>query len=242
MYQKTFIGGVLLCTTLVILLNCPLMSIEISELVQQAEEKFGTINDIIIEQEMTALEGGEEVTFDLVIMIEGDKYRIEMYFPDDKLPPQMKGQKVAVISLYDGEEYWVKSPFEGKSKQDEEKKEQYVMLTAYMNWWKMASGEAPEVTGTEAIDGRECYVIEMEDEGKLWVDKNASVIVKAETTNDEGKSEGIICSDFKTVGEEWELPHLMEVKEDGELELKLIINSFKINEGISDDFFDPEKL
>lgn len=243
MYHKTFIGGILLCATLVILLNCPLSGIDISEVMEDAEEKFATIDDITIEQEMVTIEAGEEVTMDVVIMIKREKYRIEIYFPDEKFTPQMKGQKVAIISLYDGEEYWVRSPFEGKSKQEEEGKDQFIMLTAFMNWWKIPSGEPPEVTGIETVDGRDCYVIKMEEEeGNLWVDKNTFVAVKAETVNDEGECENIVCSDFKTVGDGWELPHLMEATEDGELELKLKVSSFKINEGISDDFFDADKL
>lgn len=244
MYRKTFVIGVFASLVLLLLLSTPLSAIESEALVKEAEEAFSCINDIQTEQELTSYEGDEEVTFDIYIAAKGDKYRMEMILPEDRLPPNMRGQKAVIVTLFNGEEYWMKSPFQGKKKieTEEEAQSQYLMLTPYMNWWKIPHDEPVKEIRTEKVDGRDCYVIELEsEESKIWVDKETMVAVKS-TSKSNGKTSEMAFSDFKTIDGGLEFPHKMVIKEDNETQIILKINSFKLNKGVSEDLFNPEKL
>jgi len=147
-----------------------------------------------------------------------------------------------VVMLYDGKDSWLITSIFGKQKlsTEEGKPEQ-----SEWNWWDMISEEA-EIVGTEIINKRECLVIKNqigELTGKMWVDQKDVVLVKLETEEDEDVPQAtLVFSDHRNVKGDWKIPYKIESYIDGELKSAILVQSVRINQGLSDDLFDPDKV
>ena len=115
-----------------------------------------------------------------------------------------------------------------------------------MNWWRSISDKAKYI-GIERINNRECYVLEIEAGGdslysKIWVDKNNLFLVQTEGKNDSGETMRMIFSDFRKIKDNWELPYKTEGFMDEVQMMTILLKSFEINQGLSDDLFDVDKV
>lgn len=146
------------------------------------------------------------------------------------------------IVIYDGEDIWMISPFTGKEKLSDEEKQ----YQTEQNWWDWLKNGA-EVVGSEKVDGRDCYVVEVEDEEevpftRLWLDKKSLTFIKGESKAPTGEKMVVVNSDFKKIKGDWEMPYKTQIFEDDELISTTLVKSLKINQGLSDDLFDPDKV
>jgi outer membrane lipoprotein-sorting protein len=176
---------------------------------------------------------------ELKMLKKGEKFRMEstMQMPD--MPKEMGEMKSIVI--HDGKDTWVISSMTGKKKLSEEDSKQYETGS---DWWKFLS-EQMRIAGTEKIGTRECYVLEIEEEGecpytKMWMDKEHLVLVKAESQDPEPTM--MLFSDFRELKGGWEIPYKTEVYVDGKLLSSILVKSIEINKGLSDDLFNPDKV
>jgi len=68
------------------------------------------------------------------------------------------------------------------------------------------------------------------------------MLVKGEGTGAQGKTAAWLNSDFNKIKGDWEIPYKTEMYVDGEIMSTSTVKSVKINEGLSDDLFNPNEV
>ena len=223
------------------------LTVDVSSILEEAGakyEKFGKeIKDMTIVQDMKMVTSEGEMTQEMKMLKKGNKFRMEttMEMPEtSEVPEEMGGMEIIII--YDGEDTWMISPFMGKRKLSREKEKQY---QRERNWWELISEKA-KIVGTEKVDKRECYVVEIEEEEcpftKMWVDRDNLVLIKGEIKGTEGETLLLLHSDFRKIKGDWEMPYKTEMYVDDKLTSTLLVKSLEVNKGLSDDLFDPDKV
>jgi len=154
-----------------------------------------------------------------------------------------EGGGMETIVIFDGKDMWMISPFMGKQKLPEEKEKEH---KAGEDWWGTASEKA-KIVGSEKVGGRECYIVEIQDQkeshfNKVWLDKKTLLVTKAESKEAKGKAMVWIYSDFKKIKGDWEMPYQTEIYEGSKLLSTTVVKSLKVNKGLSDDLFNPDKV
>lgn len=221
---------------------------DLSTIAKEAQARYAKfekeVKDMTIVQETVMSE--PKMTSQMKMLRKGEKFRMEvkikMQMPEEaEMPPGM-GQMETII-IYDGKDTWMISSFTGKKKKLSGKDEKQYQRER--NWWKLISEKA-KLLGTKKIGKRECYVVEIEDKEypftKLWLDKKNLVLIKGESKGAEGEIILLIHSDFRKIKGDWEMPYKTEMYTDGELMATSLVKSIKINKGLSDDLFDPDKV
>ncbi len=226
------------------------LTTDVSSILKGAEAKYAKfeeeIKDMTILEEMTVVTSEGELTLEMKKLKKGKKFREETKFevPQSLETPEGTGG-VETITIYDGKDTWMISPFMGKEKLSGDGEKQYQFLRE-RNWWELISEKA-KIVGTEKVGKRVCYVVEIEEEEestftKVWLDKANLILVKGESKKPEEKTVLLVQSDFRKIKGDWEIPYKTEMYVDGEITYTFVIKSIKINKGLSDDLFDPDKV
>lgn len=223
----------------------------LSDILRKAESNYINFNQnfkdisIIFDAKIYTLEGA--MTSEMKLFTKGEKSRSEivMQFPEAAGMPEGMGSMQTII-IFDGQDTWMISPFVGKNKLTARQAEEQMQYQTGMNWWRSISDKAKYV-GIERINNRECYVLEIEAEGaslysRIWVDKNNLFLVQTESKNDSRETMRMIFSDFRKIKDNWELPYKTEGFMDEVPMLTILLKSFEINQGLSDDLFDVDKV
>jgi len=223
----------------------------LSDILIKAESNYKNFNQefkdmaIVFDTKIYTPEG--EMTSEMKLFSKGEKSRSEiiMQFPESAGMPQGMGSMQTII-IFDGRDTWMISPFAGKNKLTTQQAEEQMQYQTGMNWWKSIPDNAKYI-GMERINNRECYIIEIKTEeaslyGKIWVDKNNLFLVQTEGEGDSGQTMRMVFSDFRKIKDNWELPYKTEGFLDGEQMMTVLLKSFEINQGLSDDLFDVDKV
>lgn len=223
----------------------------LSDILRKAESNYINFNQnfkdmsIVFDAKIYTPEG--EMTSEMKLFTKGEKSRSEivMQFPEAAGMPEGMGSMQTII-IFDGQDTWMISPFVGKNKLTARQAEEQMQYQTGMNWWRSISDKVKYV-GIERINNRECYVLEIEAEGaslysRIWVDKNNLFLVQTEGKNDSGETMRMIFSDFRKIKDNWELPYKTEGFMDEVPMLTILLKSFEINQGLSDDLFDVDKV
>ena len=221
------------------------------ELKAQIEAKYGTFSDeikdmeMIMESETKGVEGMEGAgPSEIKMYKKGEKFRMEtkMNMPEGTgMPPGMG--EIKNIIIFDGKDTWTINQFTGKQKLPSDADSP---MKGRISWWEDLP-ENGKIIGSEKVGDRDCYIVEAwskenkDDKIKGWVDKNALLLIQMEFQGGEGKTFKVVNSDFKKV-EKWEMPYTIEVFSGGKLMTKTIIKTLNINQGLSDDLFDADKV
>jgi len=223
----------------------------LSDILKKAESNYKNFNQdfkdmaIVFDAKMYTPEG--EMTSEMKLFTKGEKSRSEtlVQFPESAgMPEGMNSMLVIVIS--DGQDTWMISPFVGKKKLTSEQAEEQMQYQTGMNWWKFVSDKTKYV-GMERIGNRECYLLELEVERespyrRLWVDKDRLFLIQAEGDSSDGNKVRTTFSDFRKAKGSWELPYKIEVFINEVQTMTVLTKSLKINQGLSDDLFDADKV
>jgi len=243
---------VLLCVS-VILLNgiCQGFSKSLSDILEEAKAKYTNFQrdikdmSLIFDSKMYTPEG--EMASEMKLFTKGEKSRSEimMQIPEATGMPEGMGS-MQIIIIFDGKDTWMISPFTGKRKLTPEQTEEQMQYQTGMNWWKSISDKAKYVR-IEKVNNRECYLLELKIEGtspysRIWVDKKNLFLVQAEGKNSSGESMRMIFSDFRKIKGGWEFPYKTEMFIDGKPMFTLLVKSYKLNQGLSDELFDVDKV
>jgi outer membrane lipoprotein-sorting protein len=202
-----------------------------------------TIKDMTVEQEWKTVAAEGKMTSDMKVFKKGDKFRAEMKMQmpkDADMPSGMGAMENVVVS--DGKDTWIISSFMGKQKVSGEESSQY---RTDWDWWDLMKGKT-KLVGSEKVATRECYVAENEPSDnfpfdRVWIDKKSFFLVKAEGTR-KGKTSSFVNSDFKEIKGGFEIPYKTDMYFDGKLAGTATVKMVKINTGLSDDLFDPDKV
>ena len=223
----------------------------LSDILKKAESNYKNFNQdfkdmaIVFDAKMFTPEG--EMTSEMKLFTKGEKSRSEtlMKFPESaNMPEGMDSMLVVVIS--NGQDTWMISPFVGKKKLTTEQAEEQMHYQTGMNWWKFVSDKTKYV-GIEKIEGRECYLLELEIERespykRIWVDKDRLFLVQAEGDSSDGNKVRTTFSDFRKAKSSWELPYKIEVFINEVQTMTVLTKSLEINKGLTDDLFDADKV
>lgn len=223
----------------------------LSEILRKAESNYKNFNQdfkdmvMVFDAKMYMPEG--EMTSEMKLFTKGEKSRSEivMQFPESAGMPEGMGSMQTII-IFDGQDTWMISPFAGKMKLTDVQAEEQMQYQTGMNWWRSLSDKAKYI-GIERINNRECYVLGIEAGGaslysKIWVDKNNLFLVKTEAKIDSGETIRMIFSDFRKVKAKWEFAYKVEGFMNDVPMMTILLKSFEINQGLSDDLFDADKV
>ena len=223
----------------------------LSDILKKAESNYKNFNQdfkdmaMVFDAKIYTPEG--EMITEMKLFTKGEKSRSEtlMKFPESAGMPEGMGSMLVIV-ISDGQDTWTISPFVGKKKLTTEQAEEQMQYQTGMNWWRSISDKANYI-GIERINNRECYVLEIEAGGdslysRIWVDKNNLFLVQTEGKNDSGETMRMIFSDFRKIKGNWELPYKTEGFLDEVQMMTILLKSFEINQGLSDDLFDVEKV
>jgi len=182
-----------------------------------------------------------KITLEAKLFRKGKKFRMETKTQMPGMPKESGGMETTVI--YDGKDTWMISPFMGKQKLPKEKQEEH---QAERSWWGLASENA-KIVGTEKVGNRECYVVEIQEQkeshfNRVWLDKKNLVLAKAESKGAKEKAMFWVYSDFRKIKGDWEMPYKTEIYEGTKLMSTTLVKSLKVNKGLSDDLFNPDKV
>ena len=217
----------------------------VSDILREAEINYKNFNqdfkDITMVFDAKIYTPQGEMTSEMKLFTKGEKSRSEIVM---QMPEGMGSMQTIII--FDGQDTWMISSFTGKTKLTPEQTEEQMQYQTGMNWWKSISDKAKYV-GIERINNRECYVLEIEAGGetlysKIWVDKNNLFLVQTEGKNDSGETMRMIFSDFRKIKDNWELPYKTEGFINEVQMMAILLKSFEINQGLSDDLFDVNKV
>lgn len=190
-----------------------------------------TMESVEIHNHVTGPSGN--VRAEQVVYWKGRKLRIESG------PMQQAGKafKPEELFVYNGKEAWMFSP-EGKRRLTGKDLEDF---EAGRNWWWTTITPASKITGRETVNGMDCYVVESPSGRRMWIDKDALVIVKSESPGPQGKVSNIIYSDFRDV-KGWKVPFRQETFAGGQKVSISITDSFEAGKELSDNLFEPSSV
>ncbi|MBN1695143.1 outer membrane lipoprotein-sorting protein [candidate division WOR-3 bacterium] len=228
-----------------------------AELKAQIEAKYSSFSDevndmeMVMEAETKAMEGMQGPgPSEIKMFRKGNKYRMEMKMsmPEGAGMPAGMGDMTNIM-IFDGKDLWSVNQFAGKTKieadADAAKGDQ-------MNWWKDMP-ENGKIIGSEKIGDKDCYVVEAWDidtssiktgeENKIkgWIEKGTLLLIQSEFRGAKDETFKAVNSNFQKV-EKWELPYTTEIYTGGKLITKTAIKTLKINQGLSDELFDADKV
>lgn len=212
---------------------------EILDKIKQKYDGFEkSVKDMELVMQIDTTATGAPVKAQQSIFRKGDKVRIESVVTPPSGTPS--GPKKTVF-IFDGKDTWMLSAGKDAQKLPPDASAQ---MKTDEKWWDRILGKA-KVKGEEKIAGRDAYVIEIPGEkggppSTLWVDKNALVLLQAQSQNEQGKPAKWVFSDFRKI-DGWEMPFKTEMYVGGALQSTSIMKSFQINKGVSDDLFNPQK-
>ncbi len=221
---------------------------DIATILKQTEAKKAwferKVKDMAITQEARTSTPQGEMTMEIKMMIKGDKFRLEQKIlpprsaKSDQSPPAIES-----VAVFDGQNGVMVNPLIGRKKLTPQEARQ--MQTGAF-WWAPLIKDA-KVVGRERIRGRDCYKIKLiKKKGtpltQLWLDTKTLVEVKAEAREPEGGPVEVRFSDFRKVALEMEVPYKTETYIKGRLASTTKILKIKVNQGLSDDRFDPARL
>lgn len=201
------------------------------------------VKDMTIVQEIKLIISDGIVTSEAKMLRKGQKFRMDtqigMRIP--QAPKEMG--KMETIIIDDGKDTWMISSLMGKMKLSNEQGDIY---RKDRNWWTIISDKA-EIVGTEKIGDRECYVVLIKEPKKspftrIWLDKKNLVLVQAESKGSKGETMLVVSSDFKKIKGDWEWPYKTEIYANGKPMTTSRVKSLDINQGLSDDLFNPDKV
>ena len=199
-----------------------------------------TIHDITTQQKIMIVTPDRKITTEATQFKKKNKFRMENSIELPEMPKEMGPVKTIVI--YDGQDTWMLSSMMGKQKLSGDDEKQYQSAN---DWWNFLS-ESAELTGTEEVAGRNCYVVKLSETDSspystLWLDKKELILIKAESEVSGGQQVDMHFSEFKEIEGGWQMPYQTDLYMDGQLASSVKVVSIEVNKGLSDDLFDVDK-
>lgn len=215
-----------------------------ASILKQVKAKYAgykdEVKDITIVRAMKISTPKGDMTADSKTYKKGDKFRVETTVEAPNMPEGMQGMQMVVIN--DGQDVWMINPFMGKQKLPSEKRKDYERQE---DWWSWLSDKG-KIVGSGKFDGRDCYIVQFEIKDapftKIWLEEKDLIVVKAEFEGEKGHNGVITFSDYHKIMDKWGFPYKMEVYIDDNLQSTMDTKSVEVNQGLSDDLFNPDKV
>lgn len=200
------------------------------------------VQDMRIVQEMKTYAPDGIITFEQTVYTKGKKSRVEMTMPIAAMQGGEGEGVLQAIMVNDGVNAWIISPLgERKQLTEEEAKRN----EPAGNCWGFFPDNA-KVTGSEMAHGRDCYIVELVEEGirtRLWLDKTNFIPVQGETRDSTGTEQyRWTHSDFHPIAGDWEYPYQTEMYDGDSLAASVTVTSLEVNQGLSEALFNPDSV
>ena len=218
---------------------------EVDKIFEAAKNRFKSFmnNDSNVELVISRSDEFNKVK----VFKKGRNIRIESQFSR----PELKNNNQ--VWIYDGEtgsilkKNWTGtriSPFPaGKEDMD------MLFFQVFNDWWELDK-KAANISGSENVDGKDCYVIEISETTglnlnyKIWVDKSTLCLMKEERIlrRVQGGRQTDVRKflDYKETTDKWAMPYLIESYNGGKKVSSENISSLKLNTEIPDEYFIEE--
>lgn len=197
---------------------------------------LASIHDIQLEQTMTMTASGDSSVINQRIYRRGDLVRTEIRAI---YPPSPLGSAPTVV-IGNGQQSWLISVTNKRELSPEEAQE----FQSEKLCWDFA-GQNAEAVGFRSVKGRDLIEIRMsegENSYAIDLDPATGLIRGGRAFGAESDSVGWEYTDFRDVGTGYMLPFQTTMYA-GSIPLSsLTVNGIQLNQGISDDMFDPEKV
>jgi len=202
-----------------------------------------SVKDITITMELAVPSSGGALTSESLVYLKGDRFRAEISMEglvEAGLPAAIASMKTIVVG--DSAKAWIINPVMGKSEIPVSEG------TKYSGQWRCGDYMPADakVTGVEKVGGRDCFVLEVQDENSgfatLWIDQKSLNLMKAEGVPGEGETNITIFSDYRKVAGDLEFPYKTEVYSGADLISTITMKSIEINKGLADELFDADKI
>jgi len=204
---------------------------------EKCEKQQATVRDMVVSENMTTWTDGGEMNATQTLYRRGDSMRMEMTLYN----AVMGMDSIQTVVINDGKKAWMFDTVTGKREMDPDEAQQQ---GDFRDCWDFTPENSKIIGSDKSRDGADCYLVEMERDSvkhKLWLDKDHLRVVQGES-HDADASVRWVLSDFRNVTGDYEYPYKIEMF-DGDNPLStMTVNYVKVNEGISDDTFDPDKV
>lgn len=230
------IWGIILLPLVVFLGTASAMTVE--ELTEELSTRYARaradVEDFAIVQELEI----SGVKSSQKVFTKGEKFRVEIMMGSGmEGMPEMK-----IVVIHDGEDTWMLSPM-GRQRIPAEQEAQYRQEQDLSKLIPAGS----RITGEEKIDDRSAWVVEIPEGDttspytRFWIDTERFVPLKARLISPQGEME-IRFSDYHEPKEGWKMPYRTETYLKGRPLSTTTVKEVRINQGLSDDLFNPEKV
>lgn len=213
------------------------------KLVASCEKHRDIVKDMTMTMEMTTFMAEASVASEATAYQKGKSFRVEMSvegMAGAGLPQELAGLKTIVVG--NDTKAWIINPMMGKSEIPVDEGNKYSGQMACDAYIPVDA----EILGSEKIAGRDCYVLGVLDPNaifsKLWIDQESYNLMKAEGSWGEGEKATSIFSDYRKIAGDLEYPFKTEVYSGADLLSAIVVKSLEVNNGLSDDLFDPDKV
>ncbi|MFZ5433616.1 MAG: outer membrane lipoprotein-sorting protein [Calditrichota bacterium] len=202
----------------------------------QCDEQQAAIHDITVVEEMVAHTPDGEMAATQTLYRKGEKSRMEMVVHKNV----MGMENMQTIVINSGDKAWMFNSFTGKTEMDPEDADQ---ASDFQDCWGFTP-ENSKVVGSGEAQGRDCWIVDMVRDSvqhKLWLDKERLFVIQGESHDEEAGIRWAL-SDFRKINGKFDYPHKIEMFDGDEPVSTMTVTSVKINDGLADDLFDPEKV
>lgn len=202
----------------------------------KCDRQRNAIRDMVIVEDMLMQSEEGEMQAEHTLYRKGDLSRVEMTM---HVPEAGMGDMRTIV-IDNGKDVWMFHSLTGKRKlTPEEAKDR----GEFRECWDFTP-ENSTIVGSANVGEKECYLVDMTRDGvkhRLWLEKNTLQVIQGEA-HDGDASVRWVLSDFRPVFDDYEYPHQIELF-DGERTIStLTVKSITVNQGLSDDLFDPDKV
>jgi outer membrane lipoprotein-sorting protein len=202
------------------------------------------VKDMTSEMSLDAITPKGPIKMGMKTYLKGDLFRGDIEMQDisgaEGMPASMAGMTMVVIG--DGQQYWMVTSMMGKQQVPAEQAAQY---GSPWRCDKYIPTDA-EITGSEKVDGRDCYVVAVKDSssemGKVWLDKETLNPLKVEGRSDGEINMVMLFQDYRKLVGELSYPYKSEIYQGDKLVSTITVKTVEINKNIPDTLFDPDKV
>lgn len=201
---------------------------------ESIEKKY---KDMIVVEKRTVHMDDGVAYFNCITYKKGIKFRTEI-----EMKAIISGgfPAIKITLIFDGKDCWiVSSTRRGKERVADEDMLEY---QRELNWWNSLK-EHGKLLGIKTLRKKKCYIIKSKKLYnipfvKMWIDLKNHFVLQ-EQFQDEN-DDTIKMKHYK-FGKKWKKPYLTKIYINGKHQTTIEIESIKVNQGLSDSLFDPDK-
>ena len=211
----------------------------LDEIISRLDEKGkafkAQIQTLKIVARTTGSFGDQEVVIENVVYQKGNKLRSESQ--PVKAPKDIPAEYLKSISIFDGKDLWVISQGQTQRIPIDKVGINKMNPVGDVDWLSTLKGKL-KLAGEETVNGRPCYVLTMDDNVKLYLDKETLDWLKLEQ-NVGGNKIVLVRSGFRPVqgAPEFRFPRRMEMYLDDEKVADTEVVDVTINPDLPDSLF-----